>query len=64
MANSFAPLKSQDFGVVDSDGKLLGHLRVRPFSVSWRAADRAKWRRIKLNEFIRLADDYGEDADN
>ena len=64
MSNSFAPLKSLDFGVVDPDGKLLGHLRVRPFSVSWRAADREQWRKIKLHQFIRLADEYGEDAEN
>jgi hypothetical protein len=64
MANAFAALKSQDFGIVDSDGSLLGHLRVKPSFVSWRTAGEAKWRRVRLERFIELASDEGEEADN
>jgi len=64
MANAFASLKSQDFGIVDSEGILLGHLRVKPSFVSWRSAGEAKWRRVKLERFIELAADEGEEADN
>jgi hypothetical protein len=64
MANSFAALKSQDFGIVDSEGVLLGHIRIKPSFVSWRSVGEAKWRRVKLDRFIQLVADEGEEADN
>jgi hypothetical protein len=64
MANSFAALKAQDFAVVDREGELIGHLRVKPSTVSWRTAGAQKWRRIRLEKFIELANEHGEDADN
>ena len=64
MANSFAALKTQDFAVVDREGELIGHLRVKPSTISWRTAGAEKWRRIKLEKFIELASEQGEEADN
>jgi hypothetical protein len=64
VANSFAALKAQDFTIVDPDGELLGHLRVKPSGVGWRQAGGQKWRRIRLEKFIELAKEQGEDADN
>ncbi|HEY3638299.1 MAG TPA: hypothetical protein VGK90_09105 [Rhizomicrobium sp.] len=64
MANAFAALKSQDFGVLDSDGALLGHLRVKPSFISWRIAGETKWKRVKLDRFIELVADEGEESDN
>jgi hypothetical protein len=64
MANAFAALKSQDFGIVDSEGILVGHLRIKPSFVSWRGAGETKWRRLRLERFIELAADEGEEADN
>jgi hypothetical protein len=64
MANAFAALKSQDFAIVDSEGELKGHLRVKPAHVSWRRAGEAKWRRVKPERVIELAAGEGEEADN
>jgi hypothetical protein len=62
--NTFAALKAQDFAIVDPDGELLGHIRVKPSNMSWRSAGDQKWRRIKLDRFIQLAAEQGEEADN
>ncbi|HEY3637196.1 MAG TPA: hypothetical protein VGK90_03510 [Rhizomicrobium sp.] len=64
MANSFAALKAQDFAVVDPEGDLVGHLRVKPSNVAWRSAGQQKWQRIKLDRFIQLANEQGEESDN
>jgi hypothetical protein len=64
MPNTFAALKAQDFAVVDPDGELLGHLRVKPSNMAWRSAGQPKWRRIKIDKFIELAAEQGEEADN
>jgi hypothetical protein len=64
MANAFAALKSQDFAIVDSEGELRGHLRIKPASVSWRSVGEAKWRRVRLDKFVDLAVREGEEADN
>ena len=64
MPNSFAALRAQDFAIVDSEGELLGHLRVKPSNMSWRSAGQPKWRRVRLDRFIELAAEHGEESDN
>jgi hypothetical protein len=64
VANSFVALKAQDFAVLDPEGDLLGHLRVKPSNVAWRSAGQQKWRRIRLDRFIQLATEQGEEVDN
>jgi hypothetical protein len=63
MANSFAGPKYQDFTVLDSEGHVVGHIRVKPSGVLWRKADHGKWHRLKLNRFAELAIEHGDETD-
>jgi hypothetical protein len=63
VANSFAGPKYQDFTVLDAEGHVVGHIRVKPSGISWRKADHGKWHRLKLNRFAELAIEHGDETD-
>ncbi len=54
---------------VYKDGKVLGHLRLKPSGIAWRpkgvhsGLGNAPYRRIPIEEIERLAEEHGEPVD-
>jgi hypothetical protein len=59
MANAFRAQTSQDFTIVDSASKVVGHIRVKPSGIAWHPPGRGKWRRLTLKQFADLAEEHG-----
>ena len=49
--NSFRPRKFEDFEIVDSDGKVVGHIRVKPSGVLWAPTNSKVWYGLGLKDF-------------
>ena len=49
--NSFRPKKFEDHEIVDANGKVVGHIRVKPSGVLWAPANSKTWYGIPLEKF-------------
>ena len=58
--NSFSPSKVQDTTIVDSDGKTVGHIRVKPSGVLWAPSNSKVWYGLSLDQLDSLAKEQGK----
>jgi hypothetical protein len=49
--NSFASRKVEDHKIVDSNGQVVGHVRVKPSSILWSPKNGRDWYGIPLSKF-------------
>jgi hypothetical protein len=49
--NSFRPRKFEDHEIVDSNGKVVGHIRVKPSGILWSPKNGKDWYGISLTAF-------------
>jgi hypothetical protein len=49
--NNFSPRKFEDHTIVDENGKVVGHIRVKPSGVLWAPANAKVWYGLNLSEF-------------
>lgn len=49
--NSFAPKKYEEHTIVDADGKVVGHVRVKPSSILWSPKNGKDWYGLALKDF-------------
>ncbi len=58
--NSFRPKKYEDHEIVDSGGKVVGHIRVKPSGVLWSPKNGKDWYGIGLAEFAEYLEQNGK----
>jgi hypothetical protein len=58
--NSFAPKKYEEHTLVDSEGKTVGHIRVKPSGVLWSPKGGKDWYGISLAEFAAYVEANGK----
>lgn len=58
--NSFSPSKVQDTTIVDSEGKTVGHIRVKPSGVLWAPSNSKVWYGLSLEQLDALAKEQGK----
>ncbi|WP_162435690.1 hypothetical protein [Pseudoxanthomonas koreensis] len=58
--NSFSPSKVADHTIVDADGKVVGHVRVKPSGVLWSPRDGKVWYGLSLDQFAKHATESGK----
>lgn len=58
--NSFRPRKYEDHEIVDPDGKVVGHIRVKPSGVLWSPKNGKGWYGVSLSHFAEFMEAYGE----
>jgi len=49
--NSFRPRKYEDHEIVDSEKKVIGHIRVKPSGILWSPKNGKDWYGISLSDF-------------
>ncbi len=49
--NNFSPRKFEDHTIVDDNGKVVGHVRVKPSGILWAPANAKTWYGLGLVEF-------------
>jgi hypothetical protein len=57
--NNFKPRKFEDFEIVDPDGLVVGHIRVKPSGVLWARANSKVWHGVGLNRFAQFMEARG-----
>ena len=58
--NSFRPRKFEDHEIVDGDGKVVGHVRVKPSGILWSPANGKKWYGVSLAAFATFMESEGK----
>lgn len=58
--NSFRPKKFEDHEIVDAEGKVVGHIRVKPSGVLWSPANGKGWYGVSLAAFAKFVEENGE----
>lgn len=61
-ANRFKARELEDF-TIENDGKVIGHIRVKPSGILWAPRDSKKWYRISLEDFAAFAEENGTRQD-
>jgi hypothetical protein len=59
-ANSFRPKKFYDHEIVDDDGKVVGHIRVKPSGVLWAPSNAKIWHGVSIAAFAKHMEDVGK----
>jgi len=57
--NSFRPKKFEDHEIVDADGKVVGHVRVKPSGVLWSPKNGKGWYGVTLDVFAEFMEGAG-----
>ena len=57
--NSFLPTKYEDHTIVDRDGKVVGHVRVKPSGVLWSRKHGKGWYGVSLEAFAEFMEGKG-----
>ncbi|HCS09749.1 MAG TPA: hypothetical protein DIW67_21870 [Pseudomonas sp.] len=57
--NSFRPKKYEDHEIVDADGKVVGHVRVKPSGVLWSPKNGKGWYGVTLDAFAEFMEKNG-----
>ncbi|MGM8228722.1 hypothetical protein ACSV5M_19235 [Cellvibrio sp. ARAG 10.3] len=57
--NSFRPKKYEDHEILDSEGKVVGHIRVKPSGVLWSPKNGKDWYKLSLAKFAEIAETQG-----
>lgn len=58
--NSFRPKKFEDFEIVDANGDVVGHIRVKPSGILWAPKGSHVWYGLTLKQFGELATEHGK----
>lgn len=58
--NSFRPTKFSDHEIIDSEGKVVGHIRVKPSGVLWSPKNGKDWFGVSLAEFATFLETNGK----
>lgn len=58
--NSFRPKKYEEHEIVDSENKVVGHIRVKPSGVLWSPKNGKDWYSIPLAKFAAYAEEHGK----
>ena len=58
--NSFAPKKYEEHTLVDADGKIVGHVRVKPNSILWSPKNGKDWFGVSLSDFASFVESNGK----
>ena len=58
--NSFRPRKFEDHEIVDSNDKVVGHVRVKPSTIMWSPKNGKDWYGISLKEFAAHLEEHGK----
>lgn len=58
--NSFSPSKVQDTTIVDTEGKIVGHIRLKPSGVLWAPSNSKVWYGLSLDQIDALAREQGK----
>ena len=45
---------------ITENGKVVGHVKVKPSGISWRPASAQKWFQLTSEDFGKLAEEHGE----
>jgi hypothetical protein len=59
-SNSFRPRKFEDHEIVDPEGKVVGHVRVKPSGVLWSPKNGKGWYGVSLAEFAQFMEANGD----
>ncbi|HEV7999877.1 MAG TPA: hypothetical protein VGP63_08365 [Planctomycetaceae bacterium] len=57
--NNFKPRKFEDFEIVDPEGLVVGHIRVKPSGVLWARANSKVWHGVGLKRFAQFMEARG-----
>jgi hypothetical protein len=57
--NNFKPRKFEDFEIVDPNGLVVGHIRVKPSGVLWARANSKVWHGVGLKRFAQFLEARG-----
>jgi hypothetical protein len=58
--SSFAPKNFEDHTIVDTDGKIIGHVRVKPSTILWSPKNGKDWYGVSLKAFGDFAVESGK----
>lgn len=58
--NSFRPKKFEDHEIVGADGKVVGHVRIKPSGVLWSPPNGKDWYGISLTKFAQYLESEGK----
>jgi hypothetical protein len=58
--NSFRPRKFEDHEIVDTEQRVVGHIRVKPSSVLWSPKNGKDWYGISLDAFADFLEKNGK----
>jgi len=58
--SSFRPRKYEDHEIVDSEDKVIGHVRVKPSGILWSPKNGKDWYGISLSEFAEYVQKNGK----
>tara|TARA_R100000093_G_C1863596_1_gene49182 strand:- start:90 stop:287 length:198 start_codon:yes stop_codon:yes gene_type:complete len=58
--NSFKPKKYEDHQIVDQNGYVVGHIRVKPSGVLWSPKNGKGWYGVPLAQFAEFMELNGE----
>ena len=58
--NSFRPKKYEDFEIVDSTNKVVGHIRVKPSGLLWSPKNGKDWYGISLTKLAAFVEEHGK----
>ncbi|QJR36526.1 MULTISPECIES: hypothetical protein [Gemmatimonas] len=58
--NNFKPRKFEDHEIVDEDGKVVGHIRVKPSGVLWAPSNSRDWYGLSLEAFAAYMKENGK----
>jgi len=61
--NSFRPRKFEDHEIVDAEGRVVGHIRVKPSGVLWSPKNGKDWYGVSLKEFAEFLETRGKKQD-
>lgn len=58
--NQFATRDHEDFTILDSDKKVVGHIRIKPNRVMWSAKGGHAWSGVSLADFAAFMETHGK----
>jgi len=57
--NEFMPKKYEDFSIVDSGSRVVGHIRVKPSGIHWAPKNGKIWYGVSLETFAGFMEQNG-----
>jgi hypothetical protein len=59
--NNFRPRKFEDHEIVNSAGRVVGHVRVKPSGILWAPSNSKIWHGVSLSEFAQFMELNGKE---